>query len=175
LIDGQQSAVQAGRHVFLLCGLGVAGECNAGKKRADERTRTADLISLRVSCSTVERRARAIPQAIASSICRVPFSVNQARKRSSSSSVKRDQHPSLARPAEIVPCPHCAAATRAVDRTIPLSDLLARESVAVAIEVVGVPGRGAYRAVHLIAVYVLARRRRRSATRAGSGRSRRGR
>ena len=75
----------------------------------------------------------------------------------------RDQHPSLAHPAETVPCPHRAAATRAVDTAIPLSDLLARDPVAVAIEVVGVPGWGAYRTVDLVAVYVAARRRRRSA------------
>jgi hypothetical protein len=34
---------------------------NWHKKRADERTRTADLTSLGVSRSTVERRARAFP------------------------------------------------------------------------------------------------------------------
>ncbi len=42
-MEGQRSAVQAGGHVLLLCGLGVAGEWDAGKLRADERTRTADL------------------------------------------------------------------------------------------------------------------------------------
>jgi hypothetical protein len=47
-MDDQRSAVQAGGHVLLLCGLGVAGEWDAGKQRADERTRTADLTSLRV-------------------------------------------------------------------------------------------------------------------------------
>ena len=75
----------------------------------------------------------------------------------------RDQHPSLAHPAEIVHCAHRAAAPRPVDRKVPLRRLLARESIAVAVEVVGVSRRGAYRTVDLVAVYVAARRRRRSA------------
>jgi hypothetical protein len=58
---GQRSAVQAGGHVLLLCGLGVTDEQDAGKQRADERTRTTALISLRASCSTAERGPQTFP------------------------------------------------------------------------------------------------------------------
>jgi hypothetical protein len=58
---GQRSALQAGGHVLLLCGLGVAGEQDAEKQRDDERTRTAALISLRVRCSTAERGPQIFP------------------------------------------------------------------------------------------------------------------
>ena len=44
LMDGQRSALQAGGHVLLLCGLGVAGEQDAEKQRPDERTRTPSLL-----------------------------------------------------------------------------------------------------------------------------------
>ena len=53
------------------------------KRRADERTRTADLTSLRVSCSTVQRGPQTFPEALANPICWAPPSVSRARKRSS--------------------------------------------------------------------------------------------
>ena len=48
-------------------------------QRADERTRSADPISLRVSCSTAERGPQTFLYALVRSICWVPSSVSRAR------------------------------------------------------------------------------------------------
>src|SRR3712207_3761533 len=77
------------------------------KKRADERTRTAETCSLRLSCSTAQCRAQTFflsPRQLYLPVpyLPVPSSVSQARKRSSSGFVFRALR-ALTRACELLP------------------------------------------------------------------------